>query len=78
MLCTRDKLERNKCQIKWLGNRGSRFKFYWQGCPAVVSGLGVLVNERMVEHVINVEHYNERVIVLKLILKNQIVHVISA
>ena len=62
---------------RMLGGEGFRYKFYWMGCEEGVSGVGVLVAERWIENVIEVRRVNERIIVVRLMIANGIVNLIS-
>ena len=62
---------------RMLEGEGFSYKFYWMGCEEGVGGVGVLVAERWIEKVIEVRRVNERILVVRLMIGNSIVNLIS-
>ena len=56
---------------------GGRYKFFWQGCPDGISGVGVLLSAEIMEMVVDVKRVDERLMVVKLVLGSRLVNVIS-
>jgi len=65
-------------KAKWLGNIGSRYKFFWQGREDGTGGVGVLVAEEWVPCVQMVRRANDRIMVVRLMVGKRLVNVISA
>ena len=63
---------------RWLGSQGSRYKFFWQGCPDGTAGVGVLVAERWVDQVVSVTRVNARLMAVKLVVGERLMNIISA
>ena len=62
---------------RWFGEKGSRYKLYWQGCKEGTAGVGVFVAKKWVEYVIKVDRVSERIIMLKLAVGRRVINVIS-
>ena len=72
-------------ETKWKGEGarsieggGRKYKFFWKGCKDGVSGVGVLVAEKWIQHVVEVCRINERIMVVKIALGKRVFSIISA
>lgn len=57
--------------------RGEHYKFFCQGCADGNGGVGVLVAEKWVHQMMNINRVNERILVV-LLVRKRVVLVISA
>ena len=59
----------NFCCLQETGRKGEgtrrmgEYKFFWMGCERGIHGVGLLVAERWIEKVLDVEHVSERLMV---------------
>jgi hypothetical protein len=60
-----------------MGEEGNRYKFFWMGCEEGVAGVGVLVQEKWIEKVIEVKRVSERIIVLRVTVGKCVLNVVS-
>ena len=56
---------------------GARYKLFWIGCDQGVSGFGVMVSEKWMEHVVEVKRISERLLVVRLAIGRVILNVVS-
>ena len=63
---------------RMLGAIGMRYKFFWQGCNKGTAGVGLFIAERWIESVADVVRVNERIMYMKLLIRKQILNIISA
>ena len=59
------------------GNEGTMYKFFWAGCEDGLAGVGILVAERWVDKVIEVKRISERIMVLRVVVGNSILNIVS-
>ena len=72
-------------EVRWKGS-GTRliglnnvlYKLFWQGRKDSLAGVGVLIAEKWIDSVVDVNRVNERMMIVKLVIGKQIVNVISA
>ena len=57
--------------------KDSRYKFFWVGNDRGTGSVGVLLAEKWVEKVYDVSHISDRLIVIKLVINEMIVSVLS-
>jgi hypothetical protein len=60
------------------GRGGARSKFFWSGSEEGVSGVGILVDERWIESVIEVRRVSERLIVVRVAIGRSVLNVVCA
>jgi len=60
-----------------MGRQESRYKFYWQGRPDGTAGVGMLVSEKWIDHVVNVDRINEQALIVKLVVESKLVNILS-
>ena len=61
---------------KFIGAKGQRFKFWWEGSNGS-GGVGVLIDEEMVKDVIEVRRKSSRILVVLFVCGRQVIRVIS-
>jgi len=64
--------------VKMIKANNVKYKFYWKGGKEGLGGVGVLISEKIVDKVVEVEKYGERLIRVKLAFGKRIINVISA
>ncbi|CAK1595770.1 unnamed protein product [Parnassius mnemosyne] len=68
-------------ETKWKGNKareiGEGYKFYYCGSDGKRNGVGVVLDSGMKERVTDVKRVNDRMIVVKLMIENKVVNVVS-
>ena len=70
---------RSEVGLLWLlGAIGRRYKLFWQACNKEAAGVGVLIAERWTDRVVDVVRVNERIMYVKLVIRKQIVNIVSA
>ena len=62
---------------KMIGREGTRFKFFWVGSKVGQAGVGVLVAEKWVDKVVEVQRVCERILVLRLMVGRNVVNIVS-
>ena len=62
---------------KTIGYDDCWYKFFWVGCEEGVSGVGILVAEKWINHVVEVRRVNERVMVLRLAIGRSVFNIVS-
>ena len=53
------------------------YKLFWKGCEEGISGVGMLVAERWIDKVIEVKRFSERIILLRVIVGESVVCLVS-
>lgn len=62
---------------RMLGADRARYKVFWKGCDSGLAGVGVMVAEKWIEHVVEVKRVNERLMLLRLAVGKRILNIIS-
>ena len=60
-----------------IGSNQDKYKLWWSGNNNRQSGVGLMIQEAMVENVIEIERTNDRIMKAKLVLGKEIVHIFS-
>ena len=63
---------------KFISGKDCKYKFFWVGNTQGTAGVGIFLAEKFVENVIHVERVNDRLMLIKLLLSQTIVTVVSA
>ena len=63
-------LERN--QVCWVTGKDSRMRLYWCGNQRGLGGVGIMLAEKWVEKVFEVQRISDRILLLKLLLGKQV------
>ena len=63
---------------RMLGANSRRYKLFWQSCNEGTAGVGVFIAERWIGSVIDVVKVNERIMHVNLVIRKQIVNIVSA
>ena len=53
---------------RWTSGQKSTCKFFWVGKPNGTGGEGILLKEKWVEHLVNVNQVNDRIVVIKVVI----------
>ena len=61
-----------------ISGKDSKYKFFWKGNSDGNAGVGVLIAEKWIESVVDVKRVNERMILVKMIIGEKLVNVMSA
>ncbi|MBJ5584704.1 hypothetical protein JGG81_25215, partial [Salmonella enterica subsp. enterica serovar Typhimurium] len=61
-----------------IGEKGSRYKLYWQGTNQGNAGVGILIAETWSDKVVEVKRVNERIVIVKMVIGVKLVNVVSA
>ncbi|MBJ3377360.1 hypothetical protein JGC18_24970 [Salmonella enterica subsp. enterica serovar Typhimurium] len=61
-----------------IGEKGSRYKLYWQGTNQGNAGVGILIAEKWSDKVVEVKRVNERIVIVKMVIGVKLVNVVSA
>ena len=71
-------------EVRWrggsartLGVVGAQYKFYWMGCDKGLGGVGVMVHEKWIEHIVQVRRLSERLLVVRLAVGKIVLNVVS-
>ena len=71
-------------ETRWRGSsarmllgKNSKYKFYWVGNKEGTGGVGLVLAEKWIDKVFDVKRYNDRVMLLKLIVGETIVTFLS-
>ena len=59
------------------GEQGGHYKFFWQGGTDGTAGVGIFVAEKWIECVVEVSRISERIMMIKFVLGNMVVNVLS-
>ena len=59
-----------------MGGESARYKFFWSVSEEGVSGVGVLVAERWIESILEVERMSERLMVVRLVVGRSVVNLV--
>jgi exonuclease III len=60
-----------------LGGSGKRYKFFWKGSDKGIGGVGIFVAEQYIDKVLEVRRVCDRMIVLKVLIGQAVMNVIS-
>ena len=58
------------------GRKGAKFKFFWKGSEDGTGGVGLLVAERWIKNVIDVQRVNERLLVVRVAVGGSVLNLI--
>ena len=61
-----------------ISGKDSKFKFFWSGDKSGQGGVGLLLEEALVENVISVERIDHRIMYIRIMIGRMIVCVFSA
>ena len=61
-----------------MGKGMSRYKIFWQGCKDGKAGVGLLMQDRWIDRIIDVKRVNERIICLKVLIGDKLVTCVCA
>jgi len=61
----------------FFGAQGKRYKLFWMGDKDRSDRVGMLVAEKWVDSVVKVERHSERVLILKMVLDNSLLNVLT-
>ncbi len=64
--------------VRMLGGTETRYKFFWQGHRDGNDGVGLLVTEKWVDKVVEVNRVNERIMCVKIIIGCRLFNIVSA
>jgi len=62
---------------RFFGAQGKRYKLFWMGGKDRSDGVGMFVAEKWVDSVVKAERHSERVLVLKMVLDNSLINVLT-
>jgi len=62
---------------RFFGAQGKRYKLFWMGGKDRSDGVGMFVAEKWVDSVEKVERLSERVLILKMVLDNSFMNVLT-
>jgi len=62
---------------RFFGAIGKRYKLFWIGSKAKSDGVGILVAEKWVDSVVNVERHSERTLAQKMVLGDCLLNVFT-
>ena len=62
---------------RFFGAIGKRYKLFWIGSKAKTYGVRIFVAEKWVDSVVGVERHSERVLVLKMVLRDCLLNVFT-
>lgn len=65
-------------QARFLEADGKRYKFIGKGCKEGTSGVGILIAENWVEHVVEVRKTSERLMLVKIQFGKRLINIVSA
>jgi len=65
------------CGCRFFGAQGKRYKLFWMGGRDRSDGVGMFVAEKWVDSVVKVERHSERVLMLKMVLDNSLMNVVT-
>ena len=71
-------------ETRWIGSWcrlfgaiGKRYELFWMGSKARTDGVGIFEAQKWVKSVVSVERYSERVLVLKMVLGDCLLNVLT-
>ena len=76
-VCCVQETRQKDCGVKWMGNIGSRYRFFWQGNDKGFGGVGILVAEEWTGNIQKVEKVSDRLLVMKLVTDKHLLNLIS-
>jgi len=62
---------------KFYGAKGQRYKLFWMGGGERLDGIRIFVAEKWVDGVVSVERHSKRVLILRMVLDNGLLNVLS-
>ena len=62
---------------RFFGAQGKRYKLFWMGGEDRSDGVGMFAAEKWVDSVLKVERHSERVLILKMVLDNGLMNVLT-
>jgi len=62
---------------RFFGANGKKYKLFWMGGKDKSDGVGMFVAEIWVESVVNVEKHSKKVLILKVVLDNGLLNVLT-
>ena len=62
---------------RFFGTQGKRYKLFWIGGKDRYDGVGMFVAEKWVDSVVKVKRHSERVLILKMVLDNSLMNVLT-
>ncbi|KAK1384418.1 craniofacial development protein 2-like [Heracleum sosnowskyi] len=68
-------------ETKWKGdktNEANGFKLWYSGVVSTRNGVGIMLNTQMKNNVVEVNRFNDRVMMIKLVVNAEIVNIVSA
>jgi hypothetical protein len=72
-------------ETKWKGENArtleggdKKYKFFWKGCKQGTSGVGILIAEKWIDKVVQINRVSERVILLRIAVGDTVVNIVSA
>ena len=71
-------MRRRGSGCKFFGAQGKRYKLFRMGGQDRSDGVGMFVAEKWVDSVVKVERHSERVLILKMVLDNSLMNVLTA
>ena len=77
-LCCVQETRWRGCGTKWIVGKESKYKLFWIGSKEGLDGVGIIIKESWADKVLEVNRINSRLILLKLILEEKVVSIISA
>jgi len=62
---------------KFCGAKGKRYKLFWVAGKERSDGVGISIAEKWVDSVVSVERHSKRVLILKMVLVNGLLNVLT-
>jgi exonuclease III len=62
----------------WIPGKESKYKLFWMGSEEGQEGVGIIIKEAWEDKVIEVKRINSRLILMKMILNERVVAIVSA
>ena len=62
---------------RFFGAQGRRYKLFYMGGKDRSDGVGMFVAEKWVDSVVKVERHTERVLILKMVLDNSLMNILT-
>ena len=76
-LCCVQEVRWRGASARYLTGKDSRYKFFWVGNDQGTSGVGILLAEKWVEKVYDIKRVSDRIMLIKLLIGESIVTVLS-